>query len=111
MKTQLIRGQWPPAVVNLGDKKAIVDGNNWIHIPKSTTFAEAVKLYEAMTIPDKPVKDNLPKSQWRVKSSTEDKIYTVRRYGSGIWTCTCKGFYYRSECKHVNKCKELIKEE
>jgi len=38
------------------------------------------------------------KKAWKVKS--KDKVYLVQRVG-GKFSCSCKGFEFRRDCKHV----------
>lgn len=33
--------------------------------------------------------------------SKPDVFYLVRLHETGRWTCRCKGFSYRQDCKHV----------
>ena len=40
------------------------------------------------------------KKAWKVKSGKGDKFYIVQRI-EGKYTCTCKGFEFRKDCKHV----------
>lgn len=35
---------------------------------------------------------------WKIKS--KDKVYLVQRVG-GKFSCTCKGFEFRRDCKHI----------
>jgi hypothetical protein len=39
-----------------------------------------------------------------VKGSKPGTTYTVTRDGSH-WSCTCVGFGFRKDCKHVRECK------
>ena len=39
-----------------------------------------------------------------VQGSKPGSSYTVTRNGSH-WSCTCVGFSYRKDCKHVRECK------
>ena len=43
---------------------------------------------------------------WAVAGS-KGASYTVTRRG-GIWHCECKGFMFRSQCKHVNEKKQEV---
>ena len=40
------------------------------------------------------------KKAWKVKSEDGSKFYIVRRI-EGKFSCTCKGFEFRKDCKHV----------
>ena len=37
---------------------------------------------------------------WKVKSSKGDRVYIVERV-NGKFSCTCAGFEFRKDCKHV----------
>lgn len=40
------------------------------------------------------------KKAWKVKSEDGSKFYIVQRI-EGKFSCTCKGFEFRKDCKHV----------
>lgn len=51
-----------------------------------------------------------PVRAWKVQSSTKSWVtYYIRRIG-GEWSCTCPGFVYREDCKHVRMAKENFDE-
>jgi len=37
---------------------------------------------------------------WKVKSEDGKRVYLVQRI-DGKYTCTCKGFEFRKDCKHI----------
>jgi hypothetical protein len=37
---------------------------------------------------------------WKVKSTDGKKIYLVQRV-NGKFSCTCKGFEFRKDCRHI----------
>lgn len=39
---------------------------------------------------------------WKVKD------YTVTRLSNGTYTCTCKGFQFRKQCKHIKGVQESV---
>jgi len=43
--------------------------------------------------------------EWKVESSKAGKVYTVRETPSGKRTCSCDGFHYRRQCRHINEVK------
>lgn len=49
---------------------------------------------------------NLVKAQtiWKVPSSKPGKNYVVELTGKG-YTCTCQGFMYRKQCRHIEEIK------
>lgn len=52
---------------------------------------------------------NKPKQNKNVFSvkGSKDQIYTVMREGAQ-WSCTCVGFGFRRDCKHVAAAKKLL---
>jgi hypothetical protein len=48
----------------------------------------------------------IDKVVFKVKGS-KDKIYTVTRENA-IWSCTCVGFGFRHDCKHIMAAKKLL---
>lgn len=44
---------------------------------------------------------------WEILSSDGRTRYPVRRLPDGRWTCPCKGFGYRDDCRHVAKAQLL----
>jgi hypothetical protein len=51
------------------------------------------------------VASSAPRSEtFIVKGSKPGTTYTVTRDGSH-WSCTCVGFGFRKDCKHVRECK------
>ena len=40
------------------------------------------------------------KKAWKVKSEDGKRVYLVQRV-NGKFSCTCKGFEFRKDCKHV----------
>ena len=48
--------------------------------------------------------DRTPVNSWKVTSDSDpDTWYEVTQHVDGSTSCTCKGFYYRNECKHINQ--------
>lgn len=89
-------------IINLLDKRyAILDGQ-WFEVPEKTTI-EQVREY---WIPDTSYrkKENPKEGKWEVKSYKGDKKYTVT-FKNGAYSCTCIGFQYRRNCKHIEHIK------
>lgn len=40
-------------------------------------------------------------AEFEMDSSGGEDIYTVR-FNRGHWTCNCKGFQFRGNCKHIS---------
>jgi len=45
--------------------------------------------------------------RYRFWGEKKDKKYTVRLI-NGEWSCTCNGYAYRGECKHIEMGKEML---
>jgi len=105
------RGPYRYSVIKAtGDKSFIVDGTNWIEVPTNALPDEIQKIYEERTKPRQITASNLPNRQWEVQSSTNpDSVYVVRLWQNSAWTCDCVGFNFRRSCKHIDKCKTLVK--
>jgi len=84
-------------------KTYIVAGDQpWIEVPPETTFENIrwIPLYE----PEKaPV--NARELVFAVQGSKGNK-YTVKCVKNDIWNCTCVGFGFRGNCKHIIKVME-----
>jgi hypothetical protein len=52
---------------------------------------------------------NAPKSNRNVFQAKGNKgnIYTITREGTN-WSCTCVGFGFRRDCRHVNAAKKFL---
>lgn len=48
-----------------------------------------------------------PINQWEVKSNTADLSYKILTDGQN-WSCTCLGYFYRGECRHIRQIKEQV---
>jgi hypothetical protein len=46
----------------------------------------------------------------RVRSSDGSSEYLVRLLPGGQWTCECRGYHYRSTCRHVDTAKTHLLE-
>jgi hypothetical protein len=46
-----------------------------------------------------------PTFSWEVVSSTQDTPYKVLTDNVN-WSCTCLGYFYRGDCKHIKQIKE-----
>ena len=40
----------------------------------------------------------------KITDKSDRKNYTVKKTDQ-VWSCTCKSFYYRGYCKHINQVK------
>ena len=55
-----------------------------------------------LSLPSASVKQK--KTETFIVSGSKGSSYTVTRDGSH-WSCTCVGFGFRKDCKHVRECK------
>lgn len=43
---------------------------------------------------------------YNIRSDSQPlKVYTVRHMPDGEWRCSCPGFIFRNQCKHIGKVK------
>ena len=77
-----------------------VNGEKWNHpyiaVPNGITIEQIEWVRD---LP--PVKNDL--KEWKVESSKAGKVYIVRETPSGKRTCTCDGFHYRRQCRHIKE--------
>ena len=109
---KLESGIYPYAIAHTLDGDYIVDGRNWVPVAREATAEHIKKVYELAVKPLIKVKNsNLPERQWEVQSNTKLAITYNVRWWLSFWTCDCEGFYYRKNCKHIDKCKESLTKE
>lgn len=56
-----------------------------------------MRLREFLSAPEKP---------WIVVAwmiGSKGALYRVRLHESGRWSCSCRGFSYRQQCKHLDQ--------
>ncbi len=79
-----------------------VNGEKWEHNYVAVTPGITFEQIEwVRDLP--PVKNEL--KEWKVESSKAGKVYIVRETPSGKRTCSCDGFHYRRQCRHINEVK------
>lgn len=56
-----------------------------------------------------PIEYNTPKTNRNVfqAKGTKGNQYTITRQGTQ-WSCTCVGFGFRKDCKHINAAKKML---
>ena len=56
-----------------------------------------------------PIEYNAPKTDRNVfqAKGTKGNQYTITRGGTQ-WSCTCVGFGFRKDCKHINAAKKML---
>ena len=79
-----------------------VNGEKWDHryvaVPKGITFEQIEWVRDLPPV-------NTKLKEWKIKSSKAGKFYIVRDTPNGKRTCTCDGFHYRRQCRHINEVK------
>lgn len=93
----------PFAIANIGDKSYAMPG--WFEIPKGTS------VYDLKSIPFKldtieGVKPKNPKLIESFVESSDGKSQYKVSFNGIQWSCTCVGFGFRRDCKHVKKIKQ-----
>lgn len=102
----------------------IGDGNNGPYVMRFDFSKTQVKSLEEFTdliktfvrnillkfnLKEGEVSDGYTTLNWKVKSDTSDKEYSVDYIG-GMFSCSCKGFVYSKStpptCKHIDKIKQ-----
>ena len=78
-----------------------IDQKSHIRVLKDNLHTEIIRLDRIATIDGKSIEP--PKNKWKVKGSGT-AVHTVTRNGD-IYSCTCKGFFYRRSCRHVREIK------
>lgn len=100
---------YPPALVKhpLGD--ATIHGgtvhklmaNNTI-IPVDQRLPGNTELSQVTWVPPQQLKKPVPPTVHKVQGS-RGGVYTVKVYADGRKECTCAGFKYRGNCKHLKE--------
>jgi len=79
-----------------------VNGEKWDHryvaVPKGITFEQIEWVRDLPPV-------NTKLKEWKIPSSKAGKFYIVRDTPNGKRTCTCDGFHYRRQCRHINEVK------
>ncbi len=99
---------YPPALMELNGDKYIMPG--WYKLEKHEHDIELKDIKHIM--PDIPNKDNNPNidsdKEYKVLSSKGDKEYTVKSDASGSLQCTCPGYGFRRQCRHIKEITESL---
>ena len=91
----------PPGIFHIGDKYYVCPG--WHEVSENTTLSEVMERWTQ----NKPKQENNPtyKIREKVTSSKGDKNYLVNFDGIR-WNCTCVGFGFRRNCRHIKEIKK-----
>lgn len=77
---------------------------SWIEVEPDTTFDNIIiekRPFEELFVESKNEK------QWKYKSASSDKEYTVRYNAAGNLSCDCWGYIGHRKCKHITETKKL----
>lgn len=50
---------------------------------------------------ERPTAEKKVKSFTKQVKGSKGNVYTVTRRENGSWHCTCTGFHYRKNCRHI----------
>lgn len=102
-----IKNPLPPTVINTrSGRYAIFSHVGWFPVSADVTFEDVLKHWEE-PIKVTKVEDKSKDWSWQVPNSKNTGFYTVSFDKRG-WQCTCTGFSYRRDCKHVQQAKAKV---
>lgn len=107
---KIIDSIYPPVIVNLPTGRfAVISGSSnvdgWYPIGQKVSLASIQKRWSPKRYTEEPpLQDHWT---WQVESSKKDSFYQVSFDKRG-WSCSCVGFEFRRDCKHVRQIKTTI---
>lgn len=111
MTTQLpevVENLLPPTIIKAQSGRYAVFSNvGWFPIGEDVTFEDVLKRWKQTSLAKK-VEDKSKEWSWQIENSKKNGFYTVSFDKRG-WQCTCTGFVYRRDCKHVQQAKTKLK--
>ena len=92
----------PPGITTIGGKTYVVPG--WHEVPEGTTLKE---VQERWTQEKPSHTESVPTYDIyeEVLSSKGDSSYEVI-FNNGAWYCSCPGFGFRRDCRHLKEVKQ-----
>jgi hypothetical protein len=98
-----VASMWHPTIIKGVQGRYAVFGSKWFRVDDSFTFEDALKHWE----PERKKAVTPKENSWKVKNSKGNGYYTVSF--NSVWNCTCTGFGFRRDCKHVQQIKKEVK--
>jgi len=75
---------------------------SWIEVHPETTHDDIV-------VDKKPFEELFVEPEkWTFKSSSSDKVYTVKRNKHGKLSCDCWGYIAHKKCKHIKEVESYV---
>ena len=95
-------GTIPPTIFDWNGERYIMPG--WYKLEKHEYNITREEIAYYPYRPKKDNKPNIPKDKvYKVLSSKGDKEYIVKADVSGSLECTCPGYGFRRECRHIKE--------
>lgn len=108
MTNQTITSIHPPTIIQTRSNRYVVyAGNDWIAVDDSFTLDTAMSNWKKLSL-SAIVAPAVADSSWEVENSKQNGYYIVTSQ-QGLWSCSCPGFGFRRDCKHVKLIKEKSK--
>ena len=108
---QKITTLYPPTIVNtVSGRYAVYAGGEqggWFEVDENFTMQDAMDRWEKLSFAKQEPKTPADMWKWEVDNSKGTGKYTVQFDRSG-WNCSCVGFSFRRDCKHVQQIKKTI---
>ena len=94
----------PPVVINTVSGRYAVYGSQWFLVDASFTMQDAFDRWVMKSYASQ--ESHIPSAKsWKVKNSKGSGFYTVS-YADKRWNCSCVGFGFRRDCKHIQQIKQ-----
>ena len=93
------KGNYSPTIVEVNSGRYIITGSQWIKVDHTVTIELARKKWS-------PKYPRYQTASWKVNSSNTNEVYTVSLINRTQFTCTCVGYKFHKNCKHIKMIKE-----